>query len=90
VCDPNGRWYLADSGRNLLLLTEKDLSHMNVDLHPAVIYQGSADNYVATTCGGRTSLAFRLIPQSNAISDYSPIIATGHVILQSYVPIFVS
>lgn len=42
----------------------------------------------ATSC--RTSLAFRLIPQSNAILDCSPITAAGHVIPQSYVPISVS
>ncbi|KAH0712397.1 hypothetical protein KY289_008356 [Solanum tuberosum] len=93
VCDPNGHWYLAYSGLtpgDLLLLTEKDLSHMTVGLRPAAIYQGSADNYMATTCGGRTLLAFRLIPQSNAILDYSPITAAGHVIPQSYVPISVS
>ncbi|XP_065854704.1 ribosome assembly protein 1 isoform X2 [Euphorbia lathyris] len=36
------------------------------------------------------SLAFRLIPQGNAILDCSPIAAAGHVIPQSYVPISVS
>ncbi|KAK4708652.1 hypothetical protein R3W88_029577 [Solanum pinnatisectum] len=64
VCDPNGRWYLADSGLtpgDLLLLTEK--------------------------ISAKTTLAFRLIPQSNAILDYSPITAAGHVIPQSYVQI---
>ncbi|KAH0777825.1 hypothetical protein KY290_009236 [Solanum tuberosum] len=93
VCDPNGCWYLADSGLtpgDLLLLTGKALSHATAGLRPAAIYWGSADNYVGTTCGGRTSLAFRLIPQSNAILDCSPITASGHVIPQSYVPIPVS
>ncbi|XP_004236832.2 uncharacterized protein [Solanum lycopersicum] len=93
VCDPNGRWYLADSGLtpgDLLLLTGKALSHATAGLRPAAVYRGSADNYVGTTCGGRTSLAFRLIPQSNAILDCSPITAAGHVIPHSYVPISVS
>ncbi|KAK4720714.1 hypothetical protein R3W88_010947 [Solanum pinnatisectum] len=93
VCDPNGRWYLADSGLtpgDLLLLTGKALSHATASLRPAAVYRGSADNYVGTTCGGRTSLAFRLIPQSNAILDCSPITAAGHVIPHSYVPISVS
>ncbi|XP_055802069.1 uncharacterized protein LOC129871207 isoform X3 [Solanum dulcamara] len=93
VCDPNGRWYLADGGLtpgDLLLLTGKALSHATAGLRPAAVYRGAADNYVGTTCGGRTSLAFRLIPQSNAILDCSPITAAGHVIPQSYVPISVS
>lgn len=38
----------------------------------------------------RTSLAFRLMPQSNAVLDCSPIAAVGHVIPQSYVPVSVS
>lgn len=41
-------------------------------------------------CDCRTSLAFRLMPQGNAILDCSPIAAAGHVIPQSYVPISVS
>ena len=41
-------------------------------------------------CYCRTSLAFRLMPQGNAILDCSPIAAAGHVIPQSYVPISVS
>ncbi|PHT54021.1 hypothetical protein CQW23_08483 [Capsicum baccatum] len=93
VCDPNGRWYLADSGLtpgDLLLLTGKALSHATAGLRPAAVYRGTADHCVGTTCGGRTSLAFRLIPQSNAILDCSPITAAGHFIPQSYVPISVS
>lgn len=38
----------------------------------------------------RTSLAYRLMPQGNAILDCSPIAAAGHVIPQRYVPISVS
>ncbi|KAG5140642.1 hypothetical protein JHK84_034410 [Glycine max] len=37
----------------------------------------------------RTSLAYRLMPQGNAILDCSPIAAAGHVIPQSYVRISV-
>lgn len=35
-------------------------------------------------------MAFRLVPQGNAILDCSPIAAAGHVIPQSYVPVSVS
>ena len=35
-------------------------------------------------------MAFRLVPQGNAILDCSPIAAAGHVIPQRYVPISVS
>lgn len=38
----------------------------------------------------RASLTFRLMPQSNAVLDCSPIAAAGHVIPQSYQPISVS
>lgn len=47
-------------------------------------------NYPIECCDCRTSLAFRLMPQGNAILDCSPIAAAGHVIPQSYVPISVS
>ncbi|XP_071933821.1 uncharacterized protein [Coffea arabica] len=81
VCDPNGRWYLADSGfvlGDLLFLTGKALIHATAGLRPAVSHRSS---------GGRTSLVFSLMPQGNAIRDCSPIAAAGHVIPQSYVPI---
>lgn len=42
------------------------------------------------SCTCRISLAFRLMPQGNAVLDCSPIAAAGHVIPQSYVPISVS
>lgn len=42
------------------------------------------------SCKCRISLAFRLMPQGNAVLDCSPIAAAGHVIPQSYVPISVS
>ncbi|EXC33079.1 hypothetical protein L484_014958 [Morus notabilis] len=92
VVDPNGRWYLADSGLSpgdLLLLTGKALSHTTAGLRPAASYR-AASEYSGTNGGGRTSLAFRLMPQGNATLDCSPISAAGHVIPQSYVPIPVS
>lgn len=93
VCDPNSRWYLADGGSSpgdLLLVTGKALSHATAGLCPAASYRASLD-YSSTIAGsGRTSLAFRLMPQGNATLDCSPIRAAGHVIPQSYVPISVS
>ncbi|XP_062112943.1 uncharacterized protein LOC133824092 [Humulus lupulus] len=92
VCDPNGRWYLADSGLSpgdLLLLTGKALSHTTAGLRPAASYRASSE-YLANNGGGRASLAFRLMPQGNAVLDCSPIAAAGHIIPQSYVPISVS
>lgn len=44
----------------------------------------------ASFCSCRMSLLFRLMPQSNAILDCSPIAAAGHIIPQSFVPISVS
>ncbi|KAL4638217.1 hypothetical protein ACB092_03G132400 [Castanea dentata] len=93
VCDPNGRWYLADGGSapgDLLLLTGKALSHATAGLRPAASYRAAPDYMAGTNGSGRTSLAFRLMPQGNAILDCSPIAAAGHVIPQSYVPISVS
>ncbi|XP_062164204.1 uncharacterized protein LOC133870931 [Alnus glutinosa] len=93
VCDPNGRWYLADGGStpgDLLLLTGKALSHATAGLRPAASYRAAPDYLSGTNGSGRTSLAFRLMPQGNAILDCSPIAAAGHIIPQSYVPISVS
>ncbi|GFZ15694.1 RING/U-box superfamily protein [Actinidia rufa] len=93
VCDPNNRWYLADGGSapgDLLLLTGKALSHATAGLRPAASYRAAPDYSSCTASGGRTSLAFRLVPQGNAILDCSPIAAAGHVIPQRYVPISVS
>ncbi|GMP92487.1 hypothetical protein CsSME_00042701 [Camellia sinensis var. sinensis] len=93
VCDPNNRWYLADGGSapgDLLLLTGRALSHATAGLRPAASYRAAPDCSSGTAIGGRTSLAFRLMPQGNAILDCSPIAAAGHVIPQSYVPISVS
>ncbi|KAG4973689.1 hypothetical protein JHK87_030510 [Glycine soja] len=93
VCDPSGRWYLADSGfgpGDLLLITGKALSHATAGLCPAASYRASPDYFLSPNGGGRSSLAYRLMPQGNAILDCSPIAAAGHVIPQSYVRISVS
>ncbi|KAL6567927.1 hypothetical protein OROGR_001595 [Orobanche gracilis] len=93
VCDPNGRWYQADSSvapGDLLLLTGKSLSHVTAGLRPAASYRLAPDNILVPPSGGRISLAFRLMPQGNAILDCSPIASAGHVIPHSYVPISVS
>lgn len=93
VCDPNGRWYLADAvlaPGDLLLLTGKALSHATAGLRPAASYKSAPDHSSGSNCGGRTSLAFRLMPQTNAILDCSPIAAAGHVIPQRYGPVSVS
>ncbi|EOA30256.1 hypothetical protein CARUB_v10013378mg [Capsella rubella] len=91
VCDPNGRWYTADNGcgvGDLLLITGKALSHATAGLRPAASYR--TDHLSGIDNRGRASLAFRLMPKSNAILDCSPIEAAGHVIPQSYVPVSVS
>ncbi|GMH07078.1 hypothetical protein Nepgr_008918 [Nepenthes gracilis] len=93
VLDPNGHWYMADGGLApgyLLLLTGKALSHATAGLRPAAFYRAAFDLSSCAASGGRTSLAFRLMPVSNAVLDCSPIAAAGHVIPQSYVPISVS
>ncbi|XP_020097893.1 uncharacterized protein LOC109716751 isoform X1 [Ananas comosus] len=93
VCDPNGRWYLADGGDSpgdLLLLTGKALSHATAGLRPATSYRTVVDHLPLCMTSGRASLTFRLVPQANAILDCSPISAAGHVIPQSYQPISVS
>ncbi|XP_020269631.1 uncharacterized protein LOC109844872 [Asparagus officinalis] len=92
VCDPNGHWYLADgySGTGeLLLLTGRALSYATAGLRPASSYKTAADS-CGNINGGRASLTFRLMPQSNAVLDCSPIAAAGHVIQQNYQPISVS
>ncbi|KAK1303132.1 U-box domain-containing protein 63 [Acorus calamus] len=93
VCDPNGRWYVADgcSGPgDLLLLTGKALSHVTAGLRPAATYRSSSDYTSNVNHTGRVSLTFRLMPQGNAVLDCSPIAAAGHVIPQSFIPISVS
>ncbi|GMJ04484.1 hypothetical protein like AT3G19895 [Hibiscus trionum] len=93
VCDPNGRWYLADAGLapgDMLLITGKALSHATAGLRPAASYRAAPEYMSGINNGGRTSLAFRLMPQGNAILDCSPVAAAGHAIPQNYVPISVS
>ncbi|CAA6666630.1 unnamed protein product [Spirodela intermedia] len=85
VCDPNGRWYLADGASgpgDLLLITGRALSQATAGLRPAASYRIVVDSLV--------SLRFKLMPQSHAILDCSPIAAAGHVIPQSFVPTTVS
>ncbi|KAL4302040.1 hypothetical protein GQ457_10G027500 [Hibiscus cannabinus] len=93
VCDPNGRWYLADAGLapgDMLLITGRALSHATAGLRPAASYRAAPEYLSGINNGGRTSLAFRLMPQGNAILDCSPVAAAGHVIPQTYVPVSVS
>lgn len=93
VCDPNGHWYLADDGSSpgdLLLLSGRALSHSTAGLRPVSSYRAATDNTLVANSGGRTSLAYKLMPQSTAILDCSPVSAAGHVIPQSYLPISVS
>uniref|UniRef100_A0A1D1XVJ8 U-box domain-containing protein 63 n=1 Tax=Anthurium amnicola TaxID=1678845 RepID=A0A1D1XVJ8_9ARAE len=93
VCDPNGRWYLADGASgsgDLLLLTGRALSHATAGLRPAATYRMGIDCFSGVTVGGRASLVFKFMPQCNAILDCSPIAAAGHMIPQSFVPITVS
>ncbi|KAK2409766.1 serine carboxypeptidase [Trifolium repens] len=56
VCDPNGRWYLSDSGSgpgDLLLITGRALSHATAGLHPAASYRASPDCFMSINSGGR-------------------------------------
>ncbi|KAJ6835226.1 uncharacterized protein M6B38_122485 [Iris pallida] len=93
VCDPNGRWYLADGclgPGDLLLLTGRALSHATAGLRPAASYRTAADYSSGIFTGGRASLTFRQMPQANAVLDCSLIATAGHIIPQSYQPISVS
>lgn len=61
VCDPNGRWYLADGGSgpgDLLLLTGKALSHATAGLRPAASYRAAPDYLSGTSGGGRYKLFY--------------------------------
>ena len=60
VCDPNGRWYLADGGSapgDLLLLTGKALSHATAGLRPAASYRAAPDYMAGTNGSGRYKLS---------------------------------
>ncbi|KAI3818472.1 hypothetical protein L1987_12279 [Smallanthus sonchifolius] len=79
VRDPNGRWYLADNGYapgELLLLTGKALSHATAGLRPAASYRAATDYTPATANSGRSSLAFRLMPQE--VEDFLLIVTKEH------------
>jgi hypothetical protein len=93
VCDPNGRWYLADNNLDpgdLLLLTGKALQQATAGLRRACVYRVVP---VAPTAMpsylGRTSLAFRLMPRLGVNIDCSAISEAGHVIPEGYGPISV-
>ncbi|XP_010557562.1 PREDICTED: uncharacterized protein LOC104826520 [Tarenaya hassleriana] len=93
VCDHNGHWYLADSAcgaGDLLLITGKALRHATAGLRPAASYKVAPNYLSGTNAQERISLAFRLMPKSNAVLDCSPIEAAGYVIPQSYVPVSAS
>ncbi|KAI7726576.1 hypothetical protein M8C21_010993 [Ambrosia artemisiifolia] len=91
-----------ESEKGLLTLISSDAAGLQVrdpngrwyladyGLRPAASYRAATDCTSTTANAGRSSLAFRLMPQSNAILDCSPIRTAGHVIPQSYVPISVS
>ncbi|KAJ7954508.1 U-box domain-containing protein [Quillaja saponaria] len=86
-----GTWQMVGQHPgDLLLLTGKALSHATAGLRPSALYRASPEYSLGVNGGGRSSLAFRLMPQGNAILDCSPIAAAGHVIPQSYVPVSVS
>ncbi|KAE8690897.1 RING/U-box superfamily protein isoform 2 [Hibiscus syriacus] len=97
VCDPNGRWYLADAGLasgDMLLITGKALSHSTSSLRPAAFY-GASPEYLSGINNGDSNPFQHLAsghhsPLGNAILNCSPVAAAGHVIPQSYVPTSVS
>ncbi|RWR85037.1 hypothetical protein CKAN_01387900 [Cinnamomum micranthum f. kanehirae] len=55
------------------------LSHATSGLRPASSYRAASDFSSSAITAGRTSVAFKLMPQGNAILDCSPISAAGHV-----------
>lgn len=64
VCDPNGRWYLADGGSapgDLLLLTGKALSHATAGLRPAASYRAAPDYLSGTSGSGRYKLLYNSV-----------------------------
>ncbi|KAG6543369.1 hypothetical protein Mapa_015283 [Marchantia paleacea] len=94
VCDPTGRWFLADNGvgpGDLILLTGKALQQATAGIRKASTYRvvPLPPNH-APGSAGRTSLAFRLMPRSNATIDCTPMQEAGHSVPESYVPISVS
>lgn len=60
MCDPNGRWYLAEGGLapgDVLLLTGKALSHATAGLRPAASYKAASDYSSGINNGGRYKLS---------------------------------
>ncbi|KAL5141987.1 COP9 signalosome complex subunit 7 [Glycine soja] len=74
------QWSLVSVPRDLLLITGKALTHATTGLCPVASYRASPDYFLSPNGGGRTCLAYRLMPQGNAILDCSPIEAAGHEI----------
>eukprot|EP01018_Ginkgo_biloba_P038842 Gb_25729 [translate_table: standard] len=90
VCDPNGRWYLADRELrpgDLILLTGRALSHITAGLCHAASHRWIPNLAPGPGLSGRTSMAFKLMPRGNAVLDCTPISDAGHVIPQGYGPI---
>ncbi|KAJ7535841.1 hypothetical protein O6H91_12G048300 [Diphasiastrum complanatum] len=94
VCDPSGRWYLADTGVNfgdLLLLTGRALQQATAGLRRACSYRVIPPSSSSLlTAAGRTSLAFRLMPRGNATIDCSAMSDAGHAIPEGYGPVSVN
>ncbi|CAM6127631.1 unnamed protein product [Calypogeia fissa] len=88
VCDPNGNWFLADNTvgpGDLILLTGRALQQATAGLRKASPYRVvplSQNGPTGST--GRTSLAFRLMPRSNATIDSAPVANAGHSVPDGY------
>ncbi|KAL3692789.1 hypothetical protein R1sor_006440 [Riccia sorocarpa] len=94
VCDPSGRWFLADNGvgpGDLILLTGKALHHATAGMRKASTYRvvPMSQNH-GSGSAGRTSLAFRLMPRSNATIDCKPMQEAGHAVPENFGPISVT
>ncbi|CAM6098402.1 unnamed protein product [Calypogeia fissa] len=88
VCDPNGNWFLADNTvvpGDLILLTGRALQQATAGLRKASPYRVvplSQNGPTGST--GRTSLAFRLMPRSNATIDSAAVANAGHSVRDGY------
>ncbi|KAL2634972.1 hypothetical protein R1flu_006451 [Riccia fluitans] len=94
VCDPSGRWFLADNGvgpGDLILLTGKALQHATAGIRKASTYRvvPLSQNH-GPGSAGRTSLAFRLVPRDNATIDCTPMQEAGHAVPENFGPISVA
>lgn len=94
VCDPNGRWYLADAGLrpgDLLLTSGRALNHSTAGLRHACAYRVvPLSSSVIPGSIGRTSLTFRLMPRGKATLDGSSVADAGHAVSEGFGPILVS